>query len=248
MKSKQLIIQLTIFMLFCASCANAQTLGAGVSVDSQGNLVINAPLYVFDRYGENPKLEKAPTSINSKVLALIPDGDSGGNLKYSGGIVKGQLSIIINKPEPDENNFYGRGHNLIEAMDNFYISESFFTNGANTKIGQLKFFSDIDDNNYQIFLYPNRNAKILQVPISDTREFFIEGGLCEIYYSLGEVNISSKVYNPNRENWRGEFNIQFKKGWNIVSTRKYYDYSLKREILIMNSVTLSKDAVWVLIK
>jgi len=249
MKSKLLIIQLTIFMLFCASCAKAQTLGAGISVDSQGNLVINAPLYVFDRYGENPKLEKAPTSINSKVLAFIPDGDSGGNLKFSGGIVKGQLSIIINKPEPDENNFYGRGgQNLIEAMDYFHISESFITNGANIEIGQLELFCGIDDNNYLILLYPNRNARILFKGSTIDGRYVIEGDNCEIYYSLGEVNISSKIYNPERKNWYREFDLHLKQDWNIVSTKKDYNYTLDKDILILNSITLSKDAVWVLIK
>ena len=226
-------------MLFCASCAKAQTLGAGVSVDNQGNLVINAPLYIFDCYSENTKLEKAPTSFNSEVYVSFYSNDEVDfPLKFNGEIKNGFLSLTINKP--DELKLY-------DAMNLWLISESFFTNGANVKIAELNLKIDNENDYYLIWLYPNRNVKILQEPFLDIRSFFIDGDHYKFIYSFGEVNISGKFYEPNK-NWQDELNIHFKQGWNIVSTRDYYDNTLKRDILIMNSITLSKDAVWVLIK
>jgi len=237
MKGKQIIILITIFMLFCASCAKAQTLGSGISVDSQENLVINAPLYVFDRHGENPKLEKAPTSINSEVsVSVYSKEERDIPLKFSGEIKNGFLSLTINKP--DELKLY-------EAKNLWLIPESFFTNGANVKIAELSLRIDNENDFYLIWLYPNINVKILQEPYSDTISFFIDDEHYKFIYSLGEINISGKFFDPNH-NWQDELNIYFKQGWNIVSIKKYYDYTLKREILIMNSVILSKNAVWVL--
>jgi len=234
---KNIFILLTIFTFFCASCAKAQTLGAGVSVDSQGNLIINAPLYVFDRYGENPKLEKAPTSINYEVDVGIYNSqkDDSNSHEFIGEIKKGRLSITIRKPNENL---------LIEAMKFWHISENFFTNGSNVKIGELS-LSTVKRDYIWIRLYPNLNAaRILEEPITDERKYFIDDGHCEFFYSLGEVNITGKVYEPKLTNWHYEFNLHLKQGWNIVNERFYYD--VKEEIEALTSITLSKDAVWVL--
>jgi len=90
----------TLLLTFCVlSCAKTQSLGAGVSIDAQGNLKINAPLYVIDGTGEKPELKPAPVSMNYEVYAEIPYGDSFYPLEITGGIVKGRLSITVEKPE-----------------------------------------------------------------------------------------------------------------------------------------------------
>jgi len=240
MKSKLLIIQLTIFMLFCASCAKAQTLGAGISVDSQGNLVINAPLYVFDRYGENPKLELAPSSMNYEVSACIFYGeDVVDPLDFKGEIKKGNLSLTIKEPSEI---------NLVKTMYFWGIPERFFTNGANEKIGMLYLTIDNNGNIRRLWLYPNRNARILLKGNKEVNKYYIDGENCEFFYSLGEVNIIGKINESKFWNWRGDFNLHLKQGWNIVSTRKYFDDTLNKDTETLTSVTLSKDAVWVLIK
>jgi len=231
-------------MLFCASYAKAQTLGAGISVDSQDNLVINAPLYVYDRYGKNPKLELAPSSINYEVYIGIFCGQSVADfpIEFKGEIKNGFLSLTINKPDESL---------LNDAMYFFDPTpRSYFTSGYHVQIGQLNFKTGngkYTENDKRILIYPNRNERISFNKNVDIGTYYFDNDYCEIFYSLGEVDITGKVSVLGLYGWKGEFNIHLKKGWNIVSTRYVYD-DIKGDTETRNSINLSSDAVWLLLK
>jgi len=151
-----LLFSLFIFHFsFFISCAKTQTLGAGVSVDSQGNLVINAPLYVVYKNDDKNAIKKAPSSMNLPVFAGIFYGQDGSYpLKISGGIVKGRISVTIEKP----NEYITEG--LIEIMYFWDIPVDLFKIGANVAIGELDFrVNDLEGFGYRsITLYPNPKA------------------------------------------------------------------------------------------
>jgi len=235
------IILLTILTLFCASCAKAQSLGAGVSVDKQGNLVINAPLYVLERNGKKPVLERAPSSMNYVVPAGISptNNESRSSIEITGGIIKGRLSLTIKKSE----------ENFLKSAANFFIvPPELFTEGANEKIVQLDLGDGVSKNYGSLLLY--NNYKIKPETGTEIDSYYIDGDMYIYIYSLGNVNISTKVNKTIQNNWSWarDFDLHLKHGWNVIHWEKYFDDTLKDEVDVFTSSQPSKDAVWVVIK
>jgi len=239
---KSTFILLTIFTLFyAASCVKAQSLGAGVSVDNQGNLVINAPLYVIERNGKKSILERAPSSMNFEVPAGISPTNNEGrsSIEITGGIIKGRLSLTIKK---QEENF------LKGAAIFFNVPPELFTDGANVKIVQLDLGDGVSKNYGSLLLYNNYQIKLETGTEIDS--YYIDGDIYIYIYSLGDVNISTKVNKTIQNNWSWarDFDLHLKKGWNVIHWEKYFDDTLKDEVDVFTSSQPSKDAVWVLVK
>jgi hypothetical protein len=245
---KNIFILLTIFMLFYASCAKAQTLGAGVSVDSQGNLVINVPLYVVYKNDDKNVIKPAPSSMNLPVFAGIFYGQDGSYpLEISGGIVKGRISVTIEKP-----NEYITEH-LIDIMHFWDIPVDLFKSWANVAIGELDFrVNDLEGFGYRsITLYPDSKARVLLGEEKYGYKYkYIEGSHYEFIYSMGDVNFSGKLKTPSRYNWKGygEYDIHLKQGWNIVSRREYFDEMDQEFVGAGTSSKISSKALWVVIE
>jgi len=234
MKKVIFILLLTTCVL---SCAQTQSLGAGVTVDKQGNLKIDAPLYVIDENPQKPGLKPAPSSMNFSVYAGIPEDDASNPLEVTGGIVKGRLSLTIKKP----NEYW-----LYDASYAWYISEGFFTGGADVKIGELFFSVNNSDGYRRIALYTNYHVKLSTV--SEYDYYYIDGDLYEYIYSLGNVTISGKIDESRWYNWHGEFDVRLNRGWNVTRVRYSFDNTLNRDVETRTSALPSANAVWVVLE
>jgi hypothetical protein len=231
-------ILLILLLSFCVlSCAKTKSLGAGVSVDAQGNLKIDAPLYVIDTSAEKPGLKRAPASMNLPVYAGIPIGDTSTTLEVTGGIVKGRISITIKLPDEYWLNY---------AKYFWDVPDDSFTSGADVEIGELYLAVHGSDYYYRIFLYPNLNVQVLTG--ERAAHYYIEGGRYAHIYSLGSVNISGKVSVPRWYNWKQhfEFGINFNSGWNVIREGSYFDETLQDDVLTKTSAIPPSSAVWVL--
>jgi hypothetical protein len=71
-KKLYILLLLSFALFFVLSCAKTKSLGAGVSINAQGDLKIDAPLYVIDKSLEKPMLRQAPDSMNYAVYAGFP--------------------------------------------------------------------------------------------------------------------------------------------------------------------------------
>jgi len=238
MKSKLLIIQLTIFMLFCASCAKHQSLGTGVSVDKQGNLKIDAPIYVINPKSENPKFIRAPSSMNYDVYAGIDDElrENRSRLEIKGGIIKGHLSITIKKPD---------NYMLNKAYFYREVPEDIIKSGEDTLTGELVLTVDNPDDYMPIILFNDKNVKATEHP-----EFFrfnMDNDRFAHIFSLGDVILSGE--NKSEWNWPRFtfFDINLKQGWNIVRYGEYLDDTLQDIVGKRTSNQPSSKAIWVLL-
>jgi len=240
MKKHVFLLLLTFTVLFCAQ---AQSLGAGVSIDAQGSLKIDAPLYVIDNNPKNPKIKPAPSTMNLKVIARIYlGGNREESLEITGGIVKGRLSITVKKPDM-------KFFTSVATLDN--IPAELFTNGADVQIGDI--ILKIDDEgikSYDFFsfgLYSNYQVKLSAE--TERESYYIDGYGYYFTYSLGDVNISCKFNQPleNRA-WYREIDIHFKPGWNITRYGEYFDNELQRVVDTQTSTLPPPNAVWVLFK
>jgi len=246
-RNEKYLLLLTIFTFFCASCAKTQTLGAGISVDSQGNLVINAPLYVIDETGDKPILKLAPSSLNNEVTGSIYNNINEGfmGIEITGGIINGRLSVTIKKHD----NYF-----LSNAKDFWYISNDLFTDGADVQIGGIRLAAKGQAG----YSYPSIhlvNRYDLQ-PIRGTaigrQTYYFYGNYYELIYSMGDVNISGKLNLPRKVNWIWyvDFDIHLKQGWNIIRAEDNYPKIIKNDFDEFDKFTSgqpSKDAVWVLL-
>jgi len=219
-----------LFMLLLTSgvitCAQAQSMGAGVSVDRQGNLKIDAPLYVIDRNPEKPGIIAAPATMNRVVAATIYLGDdsAGISVLFTGGIVKGRLSLTIKKPEEEY---------LWSSIASFWdIPADLFTSGADVKIGYLYL---LDNDAYRsIILYTDYHVSLNTSKEVD--RFDIDGDRYLYIYSMGEVTVSGKV---QYQTWYRELDIRLQKGWNVIRWCVTDGYDK------LTSVAASSNAVWV---
>jgi hypothetical protein len=245
---KNIFILLTIFTFFCASCAKAQTLGAGVSVDNQGNLVINAPLYVIDETGDKPVLKLAPSSMNNEVYAHIPWGDGGNKIDVIGGIIKGRLSITIKKPD----------ENWLNDVTRFWgVPDDSFTSGADVRVGLLSLCAkgEVGYGNPSIQLVNTYDLQPIRGTAIGRQTYYFYGNYYEIIYSMGDVNISGKLNLPRWYNWiwHVDFDIHLKQGWNVIRAEDNIKDKNKEEVDTFDkfdkftSIIPSKDAVWVLL-
>ena len=240
-------ILLTSLITLCAlSCAKAEPLGPGVSVDKQGNLKIDAPLYVINNNPENPGLKRADASLHRAVsFSLYAGDDVGSPLEITGGIVNGRLSITIQKPKEDQ---YFRS-----AASFFSVPKDVFKTGSDTAIGEIFMHAvDSDDDYCWIRLYSNPIVKFLKgIDIGSERDVFdVDGGRHFYYYSHGDVSISSRVEKRSQYNnftWREDYNIDLKQGWNVIRTEELYDEAVNADVFTMTSDKPSTDAVWVLL-
>jgi len=187
MKKSLFLLLLTLCVL---SCVKAQSLGAGVSIDAQGNLKIDAPLYVIDKNQKKPGLKPAPSTMNSKVIAgIYMGGDIDYSLEITGGIVKGRLSITIKKPEKV---FSDNAATLLN------IPAELFTSGADVQFGEiiLRMKNEADEpvDYPSIMLYSNYQVKLSTVTERET--YYIDGDCYSFTYSLGDVDISYRFNAP----------------------------------------------------
>jgi hypothetical protein len=230
-------ILLTLFLSFCVlSCAKTQSLGAGVSVDAQGNLKIDAPLYVIDKNAEKPVLKRAPASMNLPVYAGIPVEDSSYPLEVTGGIIKGHITITIKRPD----------ENLIEGAFYYWgIPGDLFMNGADVDVGELYLTIEGPDYYHPIILYPNLHAKILtEKGYHGKTYYYIESDHYEHVYSLGDINISGK-FNLSYWTEHKEFDIRFTRGWNVIRQGGFFNI-YDNDFTTKTSTLPPSEAVWVL--
>jgi len=234
-------ILLLLLLTFCVlSCAKAQSLGVGISVDAQGNLKIDAPLYVIDKTGEKPILKLAPSTMNYEVDAVIPYGDNFYSMEVTGGIVKDRLSLTIKKPE--ENYL----HNVATLWN---IPEDLFTSGAEAEIGQLLLL--VKNENYApIYFYPDKNVQVLTENNNEKVYYYIQDARYEYIYSLGEIKISGNFHTSMWGDWKyhQNFDIYIKQGWNVILSKEYFDDSLKDDIFNKTTSFPTIEAVWVIVE
>jgi len=229
MKKHLFLLLLTFTVLFCAQ---AQSLGAGVSIDAQGSLKINAPLYILDKNPQKPGIKRAPTSLNLPVVAGFHIGDDFGQLEVTGGIVKGRISLIIKKPDEVF---------LVTAASLLNIPSVRFTSGADVKVGDMSFYADDSEYNYRIMLFSNFHVEG-PLPTYDYEQYDINGVLYKYIYSLGEVIISGNVdknYGVKETSYR-KFDIRLKNGWNVTK------YNPDKPDDTLTSSLPPSNAVWVL--
>jgi hypothetical protein len=236
MKKSLLIFLLAVCVL---SCAKAQSLGAGVSVDAQGNLKIDAPLYVIDKNPQKPGLKRAPASMNSQVSAGFAIGDSFCPLEVTGGIVNGRLSLTIKMPDE---------YWLNKVMYFWDVPDDYFTRGADVEIGELSLAADEPEYYRLIMLYPNPLVRLS--PYHEIDEYYIEGDRYKYIYSLGDVSISGKFNLPRWYNRTEhyEFDIRIKKGWNVIREGSFFDKTLQDDVTTTTSGLPPASAVWVVLE
>jgi hypothetical protein len=236
MKRTSLVLLLAMYVL---PCIQAQSLGGGISIDAQGNLNINAPLYVIDKNPKKPALKPAPASMNRPVYAAFFEGEDGLNiLEFTGGIVKGRLSVSIKKPDYIPR--YG-------AADFWEVPSRFFTSGTAVEIGQLFLaIGDADKCDAQVTLFNNPQARLSLTDDVDTDTYWIDGGVYHCIYALGDISISGRVDLPgNGWTWRREFDIRLKQGWNLILETDVLDELTDIEYTKISSLPPT-NAVWVL--
>jgi hypothetical protein len=161
-------------------------------------------------------------------------------VEFTGGIVKGRISITIGKPDE----YY-----LNEIMDFWYIPENIFTSGADVLIGELIFSAILPDYYHTIRLYPNTHIQVLSEESFGKTRFNIKGGFYNYIYSLGEVNLNvSGSVKPEwyKWAWYREINIRLNRGWNVIREGSFFDYKLNDYVETKINAIPTSEAVWVL--
>jgi hypothetical protein len=247
--------KLSIFLIICAcvlSCARdgsgiqpvkppAKSTGAagGVWADAQGNLRIEADLFVIDRNPENPGLKKADESWNGTVTAYINPGDQDVQHSASGIISNGRFSLSFPKPETGD---------LQAAADQFsFFPDDWFIKGADVPIGSLFLYED--SGYHMLDLIANPEVVYIDDYYMDYEYYHLKGDRCYYFYSQGDMVISGTF--GSVFGWSGREEsaaIRFTPGWNVLSSSVHYDEETDAETIIGSSKNLPANAVWVLLE
>lgn len=234
---KKILLPLLCALLCVLSCKKNDAAGtAGIRVDAQGNLVINAPVYVATGGMEYGEMRQADKSLVDTIEALISNGEDQHAIA-TGTISGGRITITI--PIPDEQ--------YLVTADSLFDSRG-LQSGGGVRIAPI----DLSGANSYILLIDNPQAE--QDGSKDYLDYGIEKGRYTFLYSEGDVVISDNDSYIAMDDYYGMFmgieifDISLTKGWNTIcySSTNVGDESLAN---IMNS-RISKepppDAVWVL--
>jgi hypothetical protein len=250
MKRKLPLLLLLIFA--CVSCARdasaippgkppSKSNGAagGVWVDAEGNLRIEADLFVVDRDPENPGLKRADISRNGTVTAFIYPGT---HYSASGSLSNGHFSLSIPVPEDDD---------LETAVERFYFwPDDWFTKGANVKVGFLYFeliYLDDADGVYDIYLIANPGVEFMDNDSWEHGYYSVKGNVCDYHYSQGELIINGATLTINEWGISDDsVNISFTRGWNVFYDSVIYDEETNTDSIVISSKNPPANAVWVL--
>lgn len=196
---------------------------AGISITENGELHIDADLYIFDRTTAKPAVIKADNTVNGTVEALITYGQ-----EAQGEIKNGRFSITIPIP-PDKY--------LVEAMTYTWaypdLPDSFIKDGPDILVKNISYMiANIDGKEYFIDLMDNQKVH------NYGSDYYLDGDYIEFLYSKGNV----KIYGNREDKDEGlpeVWNINLIEGWNTIcsffSSSKY----------TTTSKSPSKSAKWV---
>ena len=211
-------------------------LGEGVSINAQGNLVIDAPLYVIDRNQESPGLKPTDASLNLPVTAFIYDnGDTlDCPLELTGGIVNGRIALIIKKPDE-----YLLTRN---AADFWNVHEEYFKEGADAKNAQLLLYAGnpLDYNWIRLFSSPI----IAYINWWEVDPYDVDGENHYFIYSLGVVSISDRINISSQDSkytWYTDVDMELRNGWDIVGAENIFDETINDTINTITSTLPSSD-------
>ena len=185
---------------------------AGVSVNTAGELVIDAPLYEveFDNPTDSydpPQIELVCNTINTAVYAYIYDDPSS---VATGTISDGRLKITI--PVPDEGV-------LQSPADYFDYPASWINAAANIKIGLI--LLENDDGYIRLYADPIPNA----FEYGTYYWSYIDGEYYGYLYSEGDVTVfgSGSGTDSHDDPYIADMDVKLTQGWNCGMSIHNYD-------------------------
>ena len=236
---KKLISILLLTTAFTLSCtknnSSARTAvpdgTSGVDIDAQGNLIIDAPLYMLiNKDVTNPELQKADASLVETVEAVISSRENYHSIA-SGTISGGRISITV--PIPDRK--------YLLTADSLFETDM-VQSGADVMIEFIN-LSGIDG---YILLFGNLHDQ--NNPGDVLYDIFAGGDRYYFMYSEGDVLISGIKTYPHGDVYdlKETINIKLVEGWNIICVSRYDDNENYTSILSEVSKKPPSKGVWVM--
>ena len=169
----------------------------GVSVDADGNLKIDAELWIFDNSESSPEFKKVDSSFNRLVRASVGDH----SWDFSDGIKEGRLNILINSSQITSTDLKTASQEFGLTADDYNIE------GSNIRLGglvlQMRETVEGQDRDYELGLIGNPE------PIQGSQVVESFGFI----YSMGDISIEGTSTNEGSET---HMDFRFASGWNSI--------------------------------